>query len=451
MKFNYWSTNDHTLIDLLANGLDDLKEFDNQLYSLFCVEHKRQMNELMMVASCSIVPPAVLICQSMSAGNVTAEGYPGRRYHAGCENIDAIENAAIERAKQVFHAQYVNVQPHSASSANHIVLFSLLNPGDTILGMDLPSGGHLSHGAKISYSGTCFNAVSYSLTEDFLIDYDQVESLAIKHRPKLIICGTTAYPRQVDFKRFREIADKVGAYLLADISHIAGLVIAGLHPSPIDYAHVTTTCTHKQIFGPRGGLILSGKDAGMLLHDKKKSLAEHLQRAVFPFFQGAPIPNMIAAKAVALQLTQTENYKTTMYRILDNSRVLGAALMSLGFDIITGGTDTHIVLIDLTRNGISGNLAERALEQCGIIVNKNNVPNRNSKSTISMGIRLGTNSLAQRGFGQIEMMCCAEIISKVIGNMTGDTWDTVAVNDSIRKNVREQVGELCNRFPIFNY
>lgn len=449
MSIHLLSGNDRTLIDLLSSGLDDLKELDNQLYSILGLEHSRQMNELMMVASCSIVPAAVLICQAMSAGNVTAEGYPGKRYHAGCGNVDSMERMAVERAKQAFHAQYANVQPHSASSANQIVLFSLLNPGDTILGLNMPSGGHLSHGARISYSGTCFNAVSYGLTEDFLIDYDQVERLAVEHRPKLIICGTTAYPRQIDFKRFRDIADQVGAYLLADISHTAGLVIAGLHPSPIDYAHITTTCTHKQLFGPRGGLILSGKDAGMFLDDKNKTLAEHLQKAVFPFFQGAPIPNMIAAKAAALQMTQTGTYLATMQRIVDNARTLSAELKSMGFDVITQGTDTHIVLLDMTRMGITGTVAERGLEQCGVIVNKNNVPNRGVRSNAAMGIRLGTNSLSQRGFGPAEMRECAAIISEVTRGITGGTVDTLAVKETVRKEVKAQVQDLCNRFPFY--
>lgn len=400
----------------------------------------------MMVASCSIVHPSILACQGMIPVNVTAEGYPGKRYHAGCREIDKIEQMAIDRAKNVFHAKYANVQPHSATTANEIVLYSLLNAGDTILGMDLASGGHLSHGAKVSFSGTYFNAVKYGLDKNSLIDYDQVEDLALKYKPKLIICGTSAYPRKIDFKRFREIADKVDAYLLADISHISGLVITGHHPSPIDYAHITTTCTHKQLFGTRGGLILSGKDYNMPLPNKKLTLSEQIQKAVFPFFQGAPMINLIAAKALTLKYAQESQYKQTINRIIELAKSLSDHLIHYGFNIITQGTDTHIVLVDLSNKNLTGDVVEKALEECGIIVNKNSVPNRKNPSLTPAGIRLGTNSLAQRKLTVKEMKVCAELINIVVENIKDNR-----LNKKVKEKVRAKVKYLCNKFPIKEY
>ncbi len=284
------------LSDFAQQGVALLRDEDPVLYELVEREYERQQNSLAMVASCSPTHPSVLACEGTFTSNVTAEGYPGARFHAGCEFVDQFEQLAIDRAKAALKAQYANVQPHTASTANQVVMASLLKPGDTLLGMDLDSGGHLSHGAKVNISGRFFNAVAYGLDKDGFLDYDQAQRLALEHRPKLIICGTTAYPRTIDWNRFRQIADQVDAYLLADITHILGLVITGHHPSPIDVAHVTTTCTHKQLYGPRGGLILMGKDFETLGPDGKTTLAQLMQRGVFPFLQGAPIVNNIVAK-----------------------------------------------------------------------------------------------------------------------------------------------------------
>jgi glycine hydroxymethyltransferase len=391
----------------------------------------------------------------MPTVNVTAEGYPGSRYHAGCIEVDKIEEIAIKNAKRAFKANYANVQPHSATTANEIVTYSLVKPGGVIMGMNLNSGGHLSHGASVSYSGADFKVVRYGLDENYLIDYDEVEELALKNKPKMIICGTTAYCRKIDFKRFREIADKVGAYLLADISHISGLVIAGLHESPIDYAHVTTMCTHKQIFGPRGGLILSGKDAKTKIIGENITLEEKLQKAVFPFFQGAPMMNQIGAKAIALELANSLEFKQTMQRIVDNAKALATCLINKGFNIVSGGTDNHIVLVDLSDKGISGDVAERALEECGIIVNKNSVPNKKINGTNTSrrpaGIRIGTNSISQRKMPVDAVKECASMIADVLNHTYGDSLENYRIDDSVKREVLRKVNELCKEYPIPDY
>jgi glycine hydroxymethyltransferase len=323
------------------------------------------------------------------------------------------------------------------------------------MGMNLNSGGHLSHGASVSYSGADFKVVRYGLDENYLIDYDEVEELALKNKPKMIICGTTAYCRKIDFKRFREIADKVGAYLLADISHISGLVIAGLHESPIDYAHVTTMCTHKQIFGPRGGLILSGKDAKTKIIGENITLEEKLQKAVFPFFQGAPMMNQIGAKAIALELANSLEFKQTMQRIVDNAKALATCLINKGFNIVSGGTDNHIVLVDLSDKGISGDVAERALEECGIIVNKNSVPNKKINGTNTSrrpaGIRIGTNSISQRKMPVDAVKECASMIADVLNHTYGDSLENYRIDDSVKREVLRKVNELCKEYPIPDY
>lgn len=444
---------DSNFSTLLSAGASDINKYFPQLYSILLQEYERQKNVLMMVASCSLVSPAILACQGMPLVNITAEGYPGMRYHAGCIQIDKVEGLAIDMAKRAFNAKYANVQPHSASTANEIVMFSLLNANDVILGMNLSSGGHLSHGADVSYSGTFFQSVKYGLDKDYLIDFNQVESLALKHKPKMIVCGTTAYTREINFKIFREIADRVGAYLIADISHIAGLVIAGLHPSPIDFAHITTTCTHKQLCGPRGGLILSGKDFEMEIEVKghRKQLFSHLQSAVFPFFQGAPIENIIAAKAMTLQLAMSEEYSKTMRDIIKTAQTLAKYFVGVGYNVISGGTDTHMILIDLTEKGITGQVAEKALEQCGIIVNKNSVPNSQNHKKIPTGIRIGTNSLAQRKFSQNDIIKCAKLIDLVLSNILNLKDNNVRVDSKVKHIVLESVGKLCEKNPIPNY
>ncbi|MDR0404891.1 MAG: serine hydroxymethyltransferase [Oscillospiraceae bacterium] len=443
------------LSELLAYGVEQIKEINPSFMKVLEREYQRQKSVLMMVASCSIVPPSVLACTGMPAVNITAEGYPHVRYHAGCEEMDKIEELAISNAKKIFKAAYANVQSHSATTANEIVTYSLVRPGGLIMGMNLTSGGHLTHGASVSYSGSDFQVVRYGLDENYLIDYDKIEELALQHRPKMIICGTTAYCRKIDFKRFREIADKVGAYLLADISHIAGLVIADLHESPIDYAHITTTCTHKQLAGPRGGLILSGKDAKRKLFDEDMTLEEKLQKAVFPFFQGAPIMNQIAAKAISFDIAASEGFKKTMQRIVDSAKILAEHLQNIGFDVISGGTDNHIVLVDLASKNISGDVAERALEECGIIVNRNSVPNKkiNGKNTSKRpaGIRIGTNNMAQRKMSADAVKKCAYIIADVLNHIHGDNLEDFKIDDTVKSDVLHKVSELCKEYPIPGY
>ena len=444
---------DSKLAELLVRGVEQIKEINPDFMKVLDNELIRQKEVLMMVASCSLVSPAVLACMGMPTVNITAEGYPHDRYHAGCVEIDKIEQLAIDNAKRIFHAQYANVQPHSATTANEIVTYSLLKPGDTIMGMTLNSGGHLSHGASASYSGTCFNVVRYGLDENYNINYEEVEELALKHRPKMIICGTTAYSRKIDFKRFREIADKVGAYLLADISHISGLVVAGLHESPIDYAHITTTCTHKQLFGPRGGLILSGKDAKEKLKGEDITLERKLQKGVFPFFQGAPIMNQIGAKAITFEQAGTEEFKQIMQRIVDNSHTLSECLVKKGYNIISGGSDNHIVLVDLSNKGITGDVAERVLEQCGVIVNRNSVPNTSKANGAKhpAGIRIGTNSISQRLMTESAMIRCADLIDEVLTHVHGDSVETCSVDEAVKADVLKKVKELCKEFPIPQY
>lgn len=436
-------------------GIKSVKQLDYDFMQILEREYLRQKNSLMMVASCGYAHPSVLACMGMPTVNITAEGYPEQRYHAGCVEADKIEKIAIEKAKRLFNASYANVQPHSATTANEIVTYSLLEPGDVIMGMSLSSGGHFSHGDSNSYSGTDFKVVQYGLNEKYLINYENVEKLALKYRPKMIICGTTSYCRKIDFKRFREIADKVGAYLLADISHISGLVIANLHESPIDYAHVTTLCTHKQIFGPRGGLILSGKDAKNKIKGEDKTLEEKLQGAVFPFFQGAPMINMIAAKAIAFEIAASKEYRFIMNKIVDNAKILAVELNELGFNIVSGGTDNHIVLVDLANIGISGDVAEKALEECGIIVNRNGVPNKKSNgkniSETPTGIRIGTNSISQRGISNEGIKQCAHLISDVLKHTYGNDIKNFKVDSRVKTDVLQKVNKLCEEFPIAGY
>jgi glycine hydroxymethyltransferase len=436
---------------LAQHGMDLLWQEDQTLYGLLEDEYVRQMNTLVMVASSSIVHPSVLACEGQIAVNVTAEGYPGHRYHAGCQFIDGIEQLAIDRAKVAFGAQYANVQPHSATSANYIVMTSLLRPGDTVLGMELQYGGHLTHGSKVSLSGQYFNAYGYGLDADELIDYEQVARLAREHRPKLIICGATAYSRLIDFHRFRQIADETGAFLLADISHTAGLVIAGLHPNPIDEAHFTTTCTHKQLYGPRGGLIMMGRDHSSLAPDGKRTLAEAMQRAVFPFFQGAPILNAMAAKARALAIAVTPEFKTLAELIVSDAQALAQCFLEKGYRVISGGSSNHIVVLDVASRGLTGVIAERALEQSGIIVNKNRIPGDNKSAHVTSGVRLGTNTLAARGMGASEMRECVHLINLVLGAITILGAQEYHLNSSISESVRAEVKKLCERFPLPDY
>lgn len=432
-------------------GVDLLRQDDPELYRLLSAEHQRQLHTLVLVASCSVTHPSVLACESMVAANVTAEGYPGKRYHAGCEFIDGIEQLAIDRAKAAFNAQFANVQPHSATTANYIVMASLLRPGDTILGMELQFGGHLTHGSKAAFAGQYFNAIGYGLDDQERIDYAQVAELARQHRPRLIVCGATAYPRTIDFARFRAIADEVGALLLADISHTAGLVVSGQHPSPIDQAHITTTCTHKQLYGPRGGLIMMGRDHAQLAPNSKYTLAESIQRAVFPFFQGAPLPHTIAAKGRALSIAMSAQFKQNAARIVENARGLASSFIERGYRIVTGGSDNHIVLLDVAACGLTGLIAERALEESGIMVNKNRIPGDHKSAVVTSGVRLGTNTAAYRGMGPAEMQQCVVLIDRVLSAIEVLDDRHYRLDHTVRDAVQIEVRQLCERFPIASY
>jgi glycine hydroxymethyltransferase len=438
------------LSQFLQAGSNELRMSDPKLYEALVREQLRQINSLSLVASSSVVCPSVLTSQASVVLNVTAEGYPGRRFHAGCAVVDEIEQLAIDRASSVFGARYVNVQPHSATTANYTVLSSLLRPGDTLLGMALEHGGHLTHGSSAAYAGQYFNSIGYGQTDDGAIDYDQVRRLALTHQPRVIICGATAYPRRIEFSRFREIAEEVGAYLVADISHTAGLVAAGLHPNPIDHAHITTTCTHKQLYGPRGGLIMSGRDHDAPAPRGKGTLAAFLQRAVFPFSQGAPAVNTIAAKARALAEVSTPEFRALAQRIVLLADAIATRLDALGYKIVTGGTDNHIVLVDLGPDGITGAAAERALEECSIVVNKNRVPGDTRPAHATSGIRIGTNTIARRGLGAPEAIACADLVNQVM-RAVETCGQQIRVPATVREATSRSVARLCAAFPLPGY
>lgn len=434
----------------LVRGAELLRQADPELHDLLDREQIRQHETLSLTAAASLADPSVLVCDASAAGNVTTEGYPGARYHAGCRDVDEIERLAVARAMTAFGASYANVQPHSGSTANEIVLCSLLRPGDVMLGMELSSGGHLTHGAAASMSGTYFTAVGYGVGADGLIDYDDVARISKEHQPRLIFCGGSAYPRAIDFSRFRDIADDVGAYLVADISHIAGLVAAGVHPSPVDVAHVTTTSTYKQLFGPRGGLILLGRDATHRTASGK-TLAGMIQRAVFPYVQGTPRLNTIAAKARALAVVASPQFRALARSIVDLADRLAGALADNGHHVQAGGTDTHMVLLDVSRDGTTGLVAQQALEACDIIVNKNTIPGDRRSPRIASGIRLGTNILALRGMDPPDVTDCARLISTVLREVKTTSESDYRMDEAVIDLVRSQVHDLCRRFPLPGY
>lgn len=428
-----------------------LQEKDPQLFAILENEYRRQANVLTMVASSSIADPSALICEASTAMNVTAEGYPGARFHAGCRHIDEIEQLAIDRAKAAFNAQFANVQPMSATSANEVVMFSVMAPGDTLLGMDLDSGGHLTHGSKASISGQVFDAIGYGLTADERLDYDQAHKMALEHKPKLIICGTTAYSREIDWSKFRAIADEVNAYLLADITHIAGLVAAGIHPSPIDHAHFTTTCTHKQLYGGRGGLIMIGKDYDKPAPNSKFTLGQIIQKKVFPYFQGAPNQSAIASKARGLHFVASPEFKSVAERVVALAKALAEAFMQKGYRVITGGTDNHIVVVDVLAKGITGVNAEKALEDCGIVVNKNRIPGDQKPPAITSGIRLGTNGLAIREMEPSDMTECVDIIHDILTGTENLADREYKTADAVKTSAMDRIAELCKRRSITTY
>ncbi|MCK6258792.1 serine hydroxymethyltransferase [Fictibacillus sp. KIGAM418] len=435
--------------EFASDGVIRLANEDPELFALLDLEHQRQVNTLSMVASSSVADPSVLACEGSILTNVTTEGYPGRRFHGGCKYIDEVEKIAVERAKLAFGARYVNVQPHSGSSANQIVMFSILRPGDRVLGLDLDSGGHLTHGSRASFSGQVFESFAYGLDETGRIDYDQVLDLAKRHRPHLIICGASAYTRVIDFERFRKVADEIGAFLLADISHIAGLVASGVHPSPIDHAHFTTTSTYKQLYGPRGGLIMSGRDWDTQISGSK-TLAEVIHSGVFPKMQGTPTLSGIAAKARALAIVNTTQFRTLAQNIVSMAREFGEVMSDLGYCVLTGGTDNHMVLVDIGKRGLSGKIAENVLEESGIIVNKNKIPGDKRGPLVTSGIRFGTNSLAIRGM-DAAMKDCATLIDKVLSRVEPINDTDYRIESYVVDEVKNSVIDLCRRYPLPHY
>ena len=413
-----------------------LSEADPALFKSITDELDRQQNQIEMIASENIVSKAVIEAQGTVLTNKYAEGYPSRRYYGGCEFVDVAEELAINRAKELFGCEFVNVQPHSGAQANGAVMLALCKPGDTILGMSLDAGGHLTHGARPALSGKWFNAIQYGVREDDLtLDYDQVEALAVEHKPTLIIAGGSAIPRQIDFKRFREIADKVGALLMVDMAHFAGLVAGGVHPSPLPYADVVTTTTHKTLRGPRGGMILSNN----------VEIGKKINSAVFPGLQGGPLMHVIAAKAVAFGEALRPEFKEYAQQVVDNAKALAEVLVKRGFDIVTGGTDTHLMLVDLRPKGFKGNNAEVALERAGITCNKNGIPFDTEKPTITSGVRLGTPAGTTRGFGVEEFRQIGELIGDVLDALV----DNPDGNAQVETAVRTKVEDLCKRFPIY--
>ena len=410
------------------NFFEELKSYDTEVAAACHAELERQQHNIELIASENIVSKGVLLAAGGVLTNKYAEGYPGKRYYGGCQCVDVVENIARERAKKLFGAEHANVQPHCGASANLAVFFAFLQPGDTVMGMNLQQGGHLSHGSPVNISGKYFNVVPYGVNpETEMIDYDEMSRIALECKPKMIIAGASAYSRIIDFKRCREIADEVGAYLMVDMAHIAGLVAAGLHPSPVPYADVVTTTTHKTLRGPRGGLILC-----------KEKYAAQIDKAIFPGTQGGPLMHIIAAKAVALGEALTPEFKEYQQQILKNSKALCSALQGEGFDIVSGGTDNHLILIKLIKNGVTGKELEHRLDEVHITANKNTVPNDPQSPFVTSGLRVGTPAVTTRGFKEPEMASIAK-------------WIALCANDfePNKKKITSEVTELCSRYPIY--
>jgi glycine hydroxymethyltransferase len=413
-----------------------LSERDPELYKSITGELARQQGQIELIASENIVSRAVLEAQGSVLTNKYAEGYPGRRYYGGCEMVDIAEELAIERAKKLFGCSYANVQPHSGSQANQQVFFALLKPGDTFMGMSLAAGGHLTHGAAPNQSGKWFNAVQYGVRkQDARIDFDEVESLARQHKPKLIVAGGSAYPRIIDFARFRKLADEVGAFFMVDMAHFAGLVAGGVHPNPLDHAHIVTTTTHKTLRGPRGGMVLANDE----------DLGKKINSSVFPGTQGGPLMHVIAGKAVAFGEALRPEFRAYAKAVQDNARVLADTLLSQGLDIVSGGTDTHLMLVDLRPKGLTGKAAEASLERAGITCNKNAIPFDPEKPFVTSGVRLGTPAGTTRGFGAEEWRAIGGWIGEVLDGLKASPDD----NSKAEASVRARVEDLCRRFPIY--
>lgn len=412
----------------------DLQNEDKEIFDAIHLELERQQNQIELIASENIVSKAVLEAQGSILTNKYAEGYSGRRYYGGCEFVDIVETLAVERAKKLFGAEFVNVQPHSGSQANTAVYVALLQPHETIMGMSLDAGGHLTHGSKVSFSGKWLNAVAYGVRkEDSLIDYDEVERLALENKPKLIIAGGSAYPRQIDFARFRAICDKVGAYLMVDMAHFAGLVAGGVHPNPLQWADVVTTTTHKTLRGPRGGMILTNN----------AELAKKIDSAIFPGTQGGPLMHVIAAKAVCFKEDLTPAFKDYAAQVVKNAQVMGEVLKSRGLDLVSGGTDTHLLLVDLRPKKLTGNVVAEALEKAHMTCNKNAIPFDPEKPKITSGIRIGTPAGTTRGFKEKEFEQIAHWIADVMDALAEGT------SEKVIPEIRQKVIALCKKFPIY--
>lgn len=410
--------------------MSDLQNVDPEVYEAIQNEIKRENDHILLIASENYASKAVLEAQGCVMTNKYAEGYPHKRYYGGCEHVDVVEDLAISRAKAIFGAEHVNVQPHSGTQANMAVYFAVLKPGDTIMGMDLAHGGHLSHGSRVNFSGIFYNVVSYGVgRETGTIDYDEVRKLAIERRPKIIVIGASAYARTLDFKAFQAIAKEVGAYTLADIAHIAGLVAAGVHPSPFPHCDFVTTTTHKTLRGPRGGMIMCKADYARLI-----------DKSIFPGIQGGPLMHVIAAKAVAFKEAMTPEFKSYQEQVAKNARRLADGLVKRGYNLVSGGTDNHLMLVDLRNKGITGKDAETALDASGITLNKNAVPFDDKPPMVTSGVRIGTPAVTTRGMKEGEMDKIAEYIDKVLGNIG---------SENVYNEVRTAVGDLCRKFPVY--
>ena len=413
---------------MVREAMDFVTAFDPELGRMIEAEYKRQARNIELIASENIVSEAVMAAMGSVLTNKYAEGYPGKRYYGGCECVDEVENLAIRRVCQLFGAKYANVQPHSGAQANMAVYQALCKPGDTVLGMSLDNGGHLTHGSPVNQSGLLYNIVPYGVDENGLIDYDALRVLAKKEHPKMIIAGASAYPRAIDFEKFAEIAHEVGAYLFVDMAHIAGLVAAGLHQSPVPYADVVTTTTHKTLRGPRGGVILTNDE----------ELAKKFNKAIFPGTQGGPLEHVIAAKAVCFGEALRPEFKAYQQRVVTNARVLADALQKQGFDLVGGGTDNHLMLIDLRKTGVTGKELQRRLDEVYITANKNAIPNDPESPFVTSGMRIGTPAVTTRGFGAPEMLRIAEFI-----------WQAATDFDNKANDIRRNVRDICANFPIY--
>ena len=408
-------------------SFEEVKAVDSEIAEAIQLEINRQKENIELIASENFVSPAVMAAMGSQLTNKYAEGYPGKRYYGGCQYVDIVENLAIERAKKLFGCEYVNVQPHSGAQANMAVFQAFLKPGDTFMGMNLDHGGHLTHGSPANFSGKVFHCVPYGVNEEGFIDYDKVREIALECKPKLIVAGASAYCRIIDFKRFREIADEVGAYLMVDMAHIAGLVAAGLHPSPIPYAHVTTTTTHKTLRGPRGGMILSSEE-----------FAKKLNSAIFPGTQGGPLMHVIAAKAVALKEALSDDFKVYQQQIVKNAKALCEGLQKRGLKIVSGGTDNHLMLVDLQELGLTGKAAEKMLDEVHITCNKNTIPNDPQSPFVTSGLRLGTPAVTTRGLKEEDMDKVAEAIVLTLKDFEGNKDKATAI-----------VAELTAKYPLY--